>query len=211
MNKEEIKAKIDSLKFRVKKPGRAYSKAQRDEMRKEISNLNIELNKIRFDEDLIFISDFEKMHPFNLIPEKEIFKNKIDKITNETTDSVLNFVLELKIKSFNSDIDNLSFHQKNTLELIDALTFLEKNERVPSFNPNCYKKKDEIQKSLAGSFRAINSINNKLTKALNGIQTIINFFATDNKSWARKMFLISLVVIILLFITLALNTKTGGF
>ena len=181
MNKEEIIAKVDSLTRKVKTPGRAYSKAQREEMRKEISVLQIELGEIKFQEDIVYINEFEQKHPSHLIPEKEALKNKIDEIANNTTDPKLIFVLEFKIKSFNSEISYLSFYQKTIGELIEGLDYLNKNERIPSSNPNAYKKKEEIQKSLAGSFRALNAINSKLNIALNEIQLIIDFFNNDNK------------------------------
>ena len=117
----------------------------------------------------------------HLIPEIEALKNKIDDITNNTTDPKLIFVLELKIKSFNSEINYLSSYQKTIGELIEGLNYLNKNESIPSSNPNAYKKKEEIQKSLAGSFRGMNAINSKLNIALNEIQLIIDFFNNDNK------------------------------
>lgn len=180
MNKEEIIAKIDSLTRRVKTPGRAYSKDQREKMREEISFLKIELEKIKFEEDIIYINEFEQKHPLYLIPERDALKNKIDEITNDTTDSLLKFVLEFKIKSFNSDVNYLSSYQNSIGELREALSYLEKNERIPSSNPNCYKNKDIIQKSIAGELRAIIFLYNKLKKALIEIQSITTFFTTDN-------------------------------
>lgn len=181
MNKDEIIAKVDSLTRKVKTPGRAYSKTQREEMRKEILALQIELGKIKFEEDIAYINEFEQKHPLHLIPEKEALKNKIDEIANNTIDPKLIFVLEFKIKSFNREISYFSSYQKTIGELIEGLEYLNKYERIPSSNPNSYKKKEEIQKSLARSFRALNDINNKLKIALKEIQLIIDFFNNDNK------------------------------
>ena len=181
MDKEEIVSKIDSLARRVKTRGRAYSKAQREEMRNQISILEIELAKIEFEEDLVFINDFLVKHPSHLIPEQEALKNKFDGLVNYITDQNLSFVLEFKIKSFNSEYSYLSSDQKTIKELIEALDFLNKNEKIPSTNPNYYKKKEEIQKSLARSLRALDSKKSKLNVALNEIQIIINFFINDHK------------------------------
>jgi hypothetical protein len=86
MNKEELISKLDTLARRVKAPGRTYSKAQREEMRKAISVLEIELSKIKFEEDINYINDFEHKHPSHFIPEREVLKKQIDEITNHITD-----------------------------------------------------------------------------------------------------------------------------
>ena len=88
MNKEEIIAKIDSLTRRVKTPGRAYSKTQREDMRKEISNLSIELNRIKFQEDLILIGDFEKTNPDFYFDEKENLKIQINSLVEDIDDNL---------------------------------------------------------------------------------------------------------------------------
>jgi len=181
MNKEEIIAKIESLKRKVKTPGRAYSKNQREEMKKEISALNIELEKIKFEEDIVYINEFGEKHPSHLIPEREALKNKIDEIANNTSDPKLKFVLKFRVKSFYSELDYLSSYQKGIGELIDALDHLNKDENIPNSNPNKYKGKEEIQKSLAANCRTISSRINKLNSALIEIQCIVNFFLNDHK------------------------------
>jgi hypothetical protein len=181
MKKEEIIAKIKSLTSKVKTPGRAYSINQREEMKREISTLNVELGKIEFEEDITFINDFLEKHPSHLIPEREELKNNIDEIANKSTDSKLKFVLKYKLKSFYGELDYLSSYQKEIEELIDALNHLNKNEKIPDSNPNKFKSKEEIQKSLAVKFRTTGTKISKLNSILNEIQCIVDFFLNDNK------------------------------
>ncbi len=181
MNKDEIISKINSLTSAVKTKGRAYTAIHREEMRKEIAILEIEIGKIKLEEDIPYIEEFKLIHPSYFIPEVDGFKNRIDEFVKNTTDPNIKFVLEFKIKSFCSELNYLSSYQKTIGDLIEALVYLNKNEIVPSSNPNCYKRKEKIQESLAGSFRAGIAITNKLNTALNEIQQIVNFFINDNK------------------------------
>ncbi|MBK6363977.1 MAG: hypothetical protein IPF52_10955 [Saprospiraceae bacterium] len=112
MTKEEMIEKIEILKRRVKTLGRAYSKDQREEMRKEISNLSIELGKIKFQEDLIFISEFEININDFYEAEKNDLRNQINSLSVGVTDEDLKYILEYKIKSFNSKISLIENTQK---------------------------------------------------------------------------------------------------
>lgn len=181
MNKEEIISKKEGLVRRVKTPGRAYSKAQREKMKEEISVLEIELEKIKFEEDLAYINDFQQKYPSHFIHEKEELKKQIDEIKNNITDPKLLFILEFKIKSFYNDWDYISSYQKEIGELKDALSCIDRNEKIPTDNPNRFKKKEEIQKFLAATYRTLNARINQLNSTLNEIQRIINFFLNDNK------------------------------
>jgi hypothetical protein len=75
----------------------------------------------------------------------------------------------------------LSSYQKEIGELKDALGYLKKGDKIPVSNPNNYKKKEEIQKSLAIQCRLISARINKLNSSLTEIKRIINFFLKDNK------------------------------
>lgn len=180
MNKDEIIAKVDSLTRKVKTPGRAYSKDQREEMKKEISVLQIELGKIKFEEDIVYINEFEQKHPLHLIPEKDVLKNKIDEIANNTTDPKLILVLKYKLESFYSELNSLTRYQKEIGEFTEALGYIEKNEKIPDSNPNRYKAKEEIQKSLAVNCRVVSSRIDKLNTASIEIQCIVNFFLNND-------------------------------
>lgn len=181
MNKEEIVSKMNILTEKVKSPGRSYSKAQREDMRMEISNLSMELGKIKIEEDIAYVIEFEKNHPSFFISEREELKNKIIEIDNNITDSKLIFVLKFKIKSFFSEIEYIAIVQKEIGELKAALDYLNKNESIPVSSPHCYKEKDKIQKTLATNCRAVNSRINKLNSLLVEIQQIISFFINENK------------------------------
>lgn len=155
MDKEKIIEKIDDLTRKVKAPGRKYTKDQRDEMRKEISVLKIDLDKIKYEEDLFFINEYQqKNHPY-IIQESESFKNKIDEIVNSITDPKLLLALENKLKVFYNDLKNVPSSPKDIRDLVDALGHLENNETIPTSNQYCYRGKEEIQKSLAVSYRVI--------------------------------------------------------
>ncbi len=181
MNKEEIIARIKSLTRKVKSPGRTYSKVQREEMRNEISVLKIELDKIKFEEDILLINEFQEKHPLHLIPERETLKNEIDEIANNTTDPKLMLVLKYRLTSFNSELNYLSSYQKEIGEITDALAHLNKNEKIPDTNPNRNKGKEEIQKLLAIKFRVVSTGINKLNSTLKEIQRIVTFFHNDDK------------------------------
>ncbi len=181
MNKEEIISKIDSLTRTVSKKGRVPSSLQREEMRKEISILKIELGKIKLGEDIEYLIEFEQKHPLYLIPERELLKNEIDSIVNNINDKKIEFVLEFKINSINSDLSTLSSYQKEIGQLKEALSNLNANEKISSLNPNCYKNKEEIQKSLAMNSRSVITKFNKLSVDLREIQLITKFFLNENK------------------------------
>ena len=179
MNKEELIKKIESLKIKVKSPGRTYSQSQRVEMRSEISTLKIQLDEIVHLEDIEYINEFLTKHPNCYIPEKEKIINNFDRLAKEIIDDNLKFALKFKISSLKSEIDYFSSYENKINEHREALEYLYKNEKIPSSNPNRNKELREIQKYLAGSFRAIIAIHRKLVLSLNEIQIIVNFFKDD--------------------------------
>jgi hypothetical protein len=180
MDKEKIIEKISDLTRKVKAPGRKYTKDQRDEMRKEISVLKIDLDKIKYEEDLSFINEYQqKNHPY-IIQEGESFKNKIDEIVNSITDPKLLLALENKLKVFYNDLKNVPSSPKDIRDLVDALGHLENNETIPTSNQYCYRGKEEIQKSLAVSYRVIAAKIKEINYKLSDIQRIYDFFINDN-------------------------------
>jgi hypothetical protein len=178
--KEEIIKKIESLKIKVKSPGRTYSKAQREEMRNEITMLKIQLDEIVHQEDIEYINEFLTRHPKYYIPEKEELIQNFDTLEKEIIDENLKFALKNKISSFEIAVNYLSSHENKINELQEALEYLNKNKKIPSSNPNWNKEIKEIQKYLAGYFRADVAIYNKLILSLNEIQIVVDFF-NNNK------------------------------
>ena len=174
--KEEIINKINILLRKVKSPGRSYSYEQREEMRKEISNLKVELINIEYQEDLDLINDFLLQNSDLYIFEKERLVGDLSKLLDSVTDEHLKFILENRAITFRSQIDFLSYNQTNAEQLNEALKCLVRGENIPSSNPNSFKKLIDIQKSLASYFRAIPAIISKLLGMLNEIKIITDFF-----------------------------------
>jgi hypothetical protein len=174
--KEEIINNINLLRRKVKSPGRTYSSVQREEMRKEISNLQIELSKIEHQEDLNLINDFLIQNPDFYVFEKEKLVGDLSKLLDSISDEYLKFVLENRVIALKSEVDKLSYHQKSAAQLNEALECLIRGENIPSSNPNSFKKLSDIQKSLATYFRAIPAIFSKLLVMLNEIKLISDFF-----------------------------------
>jgi hypothetical protein len=178
--KEEIIKKIESLKIKVKSPGKTYSQAQREEMRKEIAMLKIQLDEIVHQEDIKYINEFLTKHPKYYIPEKEELIRNFDNLEKEIIDENLKFALKFKISSFKSEVKNLASYENKINELQEALEYLSKNEKIPFSNSNYNKELREIQKYLAVYFRAIVAIYNKLILSLSEIQIVADFFNNDN-------------------------------
>ena len=132
MTKEEIITRKEDLIRKVKTPGRTHSKSQRDEIRNEISVLQIELEKIKLEEDNIYISDFRQKYPSHLISEKDALKCELDGLVSDIADPNIKFVLESKVESIYREISDLTSHQKTINELIEALDYLNRNETIPS-------------------------------------------------------------------------------
>ncbi len=180
MNKEELIAKIDSLKRKIKTPGRAYSKSQREDMKEEISYLSKVLRGINFQEDLILISEFESNNPDLFVAEKDNLKIQINTI-QETLDDNVKRIIELKINTFLNSIGLIESSQNETMFLKEALSYLDKNEKIPFSNTNSSKNKEELQKKLAIYYKSLTSRIIKLRTTLAEIISIKRFFDEDSQ------------------------------
>lgn len=180
MNKEEIMAQIDRLKRKVKTPGRAYSKSQRDDMKAEISNLSNVLRRINFQEDLILISEFESNNPDLYVAEKDNLKIQINTIQENSDDNVKR-IIELKINKFLNSIVLLESTQNETIIFKKKLSYLDINETIPFSNTNSSKNKEELQKKLATYYKSLTSRIIKLRSTLAEIVSIKRFFDEDSQ------------------------------
>jgi hypothetical protein len=98
---------------------------------------------------------------------------------NNTTNPQLKYILEFRTTPFYGEIEDLSWHKKNILDLIDALKHIDNNQKIPIGNWNVYLTKEEIQNSLAGYYRGLLGQINKLNIIIKEIQSVIDFFQND--------------------------------
>lgn len=180
MNKQEIITTISTLTAKIKKRGKAFTPEQKEDMRKEIAKLKIDLDAIELKEDIEFIEEFTRIHPLHLTQERELLKIKIEEIKNNIEDSNLMPVLKTRVEAILSELNDWQRREEYINSYNEALGYLVRNEKIPSTNQNSFSKKESIQKSLAQYLKKINSAHIKLTKSFNDINKIITFFKYEN-------------------------------
>lgn len=180
MNKQEIITTISNLTAKIKKRGKAFTPEQKEEMRKEIAKLKIDLDAIELKEDIEFIEEFTRIHPLHLTQERELLKVKIEDIKNNLEDSTLKLLLKTRVEAILSELNDWRRREEYINGYNEALGYIARNEKIPSTNQNSFSKKESIQKSLAQYLKKINAAHIKLTKSFNDIHTIITFFKHEN-------------------------------
>ena len=181
MNKEQIINKIENLRMRVKTPGRAFSKSQREEMRDEISSLSAELDKVVFLEDLQYIEEFEKENTDLFLSEVDLIKTHIDSNFKQNITEELLYVLEDKLKSINEELGSIDRVRSSILTLRNALIKLDISEEdsiLESFRRN---KKETTQKEIARTYRSILSDVVKLRELIYEVTEIKTFFESKEQ------------------------------
>jgi len=179
--KDEIILRLKDLTCKVKKPGRAFSAMERNEMKKEISSLNIELEKIKIQEDVVFILDFELENPLIFSEEIKELKIEIDSFANKITSPLLHFILEEKLKKMQEKYSELFENRENALKQKCSLKQLLEYEETLSAEAYRLEYRNKHQKLLAFHYQRLIKVIEELRYALMSVNEIILFFGGKAK------------------------------
>lgn len=179
MTKEEIITRIKYLQICVKSPGRSYTREQRNGMRVEIGNLSIELDAINLNEDIAYIKEIQPQYATLITSVGEELKNKIDNLSKSINDNRIEFAMKCWFDKFNNILHQFNACCQGVNTCSEAISYLNKNEPIPSSNSKRGKSKDEICRTLAKFYRGANDTLSELRNVTNDIDSLLVFFEKE--------------------------------